>query len=92
MRVGLKAGVVSQPARGGVQGAQEHEVARRVHQAHVEEGHLVAGRAVALVDLRRGGRRRRGGDDGRRERQMGDVARVAAVAGAAVGTAGWHAG
>jgi hypothetical protein len=57
----------------------------------VEEPHLVAARTVALADTNRGGRP--SGwfdlDDEWRQGQVGNVAGVAAVTGAVIGTAGW---
>lgn len=77
----------------GRQGGEQQEVVGRVHEAHVEEGRLVACAAIAFPDASGGrGRRRRGADDGRRERYVGDVLGEAAVAAAVVGAAGWGLG
>jgi hypothetical protein len=58
----------------------------------VEEGHLVAGRAVALSQARRLVRGWLGGDDWRRQREIDLVFLEAAVAGAVVQAAGWWGG
>jgi hypothetical protein len=55
----------------------------------VEEGHLVAGRAVALSQARGLVRGWLGGDDWRRQREVDLVFLEAAVAGAVVQAAGW---
>jgi hypothetical protein len=55
----------------------------------VEEGHLVAGRAVALSQPRRRGPGWLGGDDWRRQREVDLVFLEAAVARAVVEAAGW---
>lgn len=42
--------IIFETARGKVQRAEEHEVTGRIDEAHMEEGHLGAGGAIALVD------------------------------------------
>lgn len=72
----------------GVGWAQELEVVGRVHGPDVEEGHLVAGRTVALADTHRGvGGRWIGVDERRWKCEMQDIFDVSAVAGPAIGTA-----
>lgn len=58
----------------------------------MEEAHLVAGGAVALVEADRGGLVDSIAESGWREGQEYDIARAAAVAGAMVGAAGWWCG
>lgn len=89
------AGVVSELGR-GIQRREQHKVLRGPGRAHVEVAGLVAGRAVAAVELlvgagRVGGRGRGSGGGGRfvGERQEDNVLDGAAVTGAVEGAADW---
>jgi len=72
-----------------IERGEEAEVVHGVRHADVEEGHLVAGRAVALSQPRRLGPGWLGRDDWRRQREVDLVFLEAAVARAVVEAAGW---
>lgn len=87
------AGVVSELGH-WIQRGEQHEVLRGPGRAHVEVASLVAGRAVAAVELlvgagRVGGRRRANRGRFMRECEEDDVLNEAAVTGAVEGAACW---
>jgi hypothetical protein len=48
--VPTKASIIFQSPSSEIQRAEDHEIVRGINEADVEDGHLVAGGAVALVD------------------------------------------